>query len=132
MVVRSLAWYFLTGQIGLQINTNMKQLTFIFLLFSFIGFGQVQDSTLVAVDTSLAVKMKTKIEVVRNNTIYQVRQYNGDDVFTQVQIQGKRNAVTYLSDLLKRLNQDEANLLRELVIIRERKKEVRAARELYK
>ena len=109
---------------------NMK--TLIFLLFPFFAFGQVVDSTDVTIDTSTAVVMANKIEVSKVGGDFFVKQYNGDDSFTQVTIKTKGEAVKALTQMLKQLKSDEALLLKQLAIIKRRKAEVAAARNLYK
>ena len=110
----------------------MKTLTFIFSIFACSLFGQVQDSTAVAVDTSLAVKMQNKFEISKSANVYTFKQFQDDVTFVQTQVTGKREAVNRLTAILRQLNSDEALLLKQLVIVRERKKEIRAARDLYK
>lgn len=106
--------------------------TILLLLFPFIDFGQVQDSTAVAVDTSNTVKLLNRFEISRNLNVYTIKQFQDETTFVQTQITGKNEAVRRLSAILRQLNADEALLLKQLVIIRERKKEIKAARELYK
>jgi len=110
----------------------MKTLTFIFTLFACSLFGQVKDSTAVAVDTSNAVKQLNRFEISKTNNVYTIKQFQDDVTFVQTQVTGKREAVNRLTAILKQLNSDEALLLKQLVIVRERKKEIRAARDLYK
>lgn len=102
------------------------------LCFFALNLNAQVDTTLVEIDTSLTVKMQNKIEVSRAAGVYTIRQYQDESTFVQTQVTGKKNAVERLTLMLKQLNKDEALLMRQLVILRERKKEVRAARELYK
>lgn len=106
--------------------------TLLFILLPFFAFGQVQDSTDVAIDTSSAVVMTNKIEVAKVAGYFLIKQYNGDDSFTQVTIKTKKEAVQALTQMLKQLKSDEALLLKQLAIIKRRKAEVAAARNLYK
>jgi len=106
--------------------------TLIFLLFPCLAFGQVVDSTDVAIDTSSTVLLANKIEVSKVNTDYIVKQYNGGYSFTQVTIKTKKEAVQTLTQMLKQLKSDEALLLKQLAIIKRRKAEVATARNLYK
>lgn len=106
--------------------------TILLILFPFFAFGQVQDSTLVAADTSNAVKQLNRFEISKTNNVYTIKQFQDDVTFVQTQVTGKREAVNRLTAILKQLNSDEALLLKQLVIVRERKKEIRAARDLYK
>lgn len=110
----------------------MKTLTFIFSLFTCSLFGQVQDSTDVAIDTSATVLMANKIEVAKVNGDFLIKQYNGSDSFTQVTIKTKNDAVKALTQMLKQLKSDEALLQKQLAIIKARKNEVIRARNLYK
>ncbi len=110
----------------------MKTLTFIFSLFACSLFGQVQDSTAVAVDTSNAVKQLNRFEISKTNNVYTIKQFQDDVTFVQTQVTGKREAVNRLTAILKQLNSDEALLLKQLVIVRDRKKEIKTARDLYK
>ena len=110
----------------------MKTLTFIFTLFACSLFGQVQDSTAVAVDTSNAVKQLNRFEISKTNNVYTIKQFQDDVTFVQTQVTGKREAVNRLTAILKQLNSDEALLLKQLVIVRARKKEIKTARDLYK
>jgi len=110
----------------------MKTLTFIFTLFACSLFGQVQDSTAVAVDTSNAVKQLNRFEISKTNNVYTIKQFQDDVTFVQTQVTGKREAVNRLTAILKQLNSDEALLLKQLVIVRDRKKEIKTARDLYK
>lgn len=109
----------------------MKTILFFLALIPIMLTAQV-DTTLVAIDTSDAVKFQNKIEVGRNATIFTIRQFQDESTFVQTQIQGKKAVIERLTQMLRQLNQDEALLVKQLVIIRERKKEIRAARELYK
>lgn len=111
-------------------NQNMK--TILLLLFPFFAFGQVKDSTLVAVDTTNAVKQLNRFEISKNQQVYTIKQFQDDVTFVQTQVTGKNEAVRRLTQILKQLNSDEALLLKQLVIIRERKKEIKTARDLYK
>lgn len=106
--------------------------TILFILFPFFAFGQVQDSTLVAVDTSNAVKQLNRFEISKTNNVYTIKQFQDDVTFVQTQVTGKREAVNRLTAILKQLNSDEALLLKQLVIVRARKKEIKTARDLYK
>lgn len=106
-------------------------LTLVLVLTASIVFAQ-QDTTLVAVDTSDAAKMLNKIEITKSGNNYTIKQFQDENTFIQTQIVGKKNAIDRLTQLLKQVNQDEALLLRQLVITRERKKEIKAARDLYK
>jgi len=106
--------------------------TILLLLFPLFAFGQVVDSTDVAIDTSSTVLMANKIEVSKVNTDYIVKQYNGGDSFTQVTIKSKPEAVRALTQMMKQLKSDEALLLKQLAIIKRRKAEVATARNLYK
>lgn len=110
----------------------MRILTFIISLFACSLFGQVQDSTLVAVDTSKAVKQLNRFEISKTANVYTIKQFQDDVTFVQTQVTGKREAVNRLTAILKQLNSDEALLLKQLVIVRERKKEIKTARDLYK
>lgn len=110
----------------------MKQLTFIFSLFTCSLFAQVQDSTLVAVDTSNAVKLQNKFEIAKSGGVYTIKQFQDESTFVQTQITGKNEAVRRLTAILKQLNSDEALLLKQIVIVRQRQKEIREARNLYK
>lgn len=106
--------------------------TILLLLFPFLAFGQVQDSTLVSVDTTNAVKRLNRFEISKNQQVYTIKQFQDDVTFVQTQVTGKNEAVKRLTQILKQLNSDEALLLKQLVIIRERKKEIKTARDLYK
>lgn len=106
--------------------------TILLILFPFFAYGQVQDSTLVAVDTSNAVKQLNRFEISRSANLYTIKQFQDESTFVQTQVTGKAEAVRRLTQILKQLNSDEALLLKQLVIIRERKKEIRTARDLYK
>jgi len=110
----------------------MKRLTFILLFASIGAFAQVQDSTDVAVDTSNAVKLQNRFEISKTNNVYTIKQFQDDVTFVQTQVTGKREAVNRLTAILKQLNSDEALLLKQLTIIRARKKEIKTARDLYK
>lgn len=110
----------------------MKQLTFILLFSSFGAFAQVQDSTAVSVDTSNAVKQLNRFEISKAGSTYTIKQFQDEVTFVQTQIVGKNEAIKRLSQILKQLNSDEALLLKQLAIIRERKKEIKTARDLYK
>lgn len=118
------------GNNNLVKNQNMK--TILLLLFPFLAFGQVQDSTLVSVDTTNAVKQLNRFEISKNQQVYKIKQFQDDVTFVQTQVTGKNEAVKRLTQILKQLNSDEALLLKQLVIIRERKKEIKTARDLYK
>ena len=118
------------GNNNLVKNQNMK--TILLLLFPIFAFGQVQDSTLVAVDTTNAVKQLNRFEISKNQQVYTIKQFQDDVTFVQTQVTGKREAVNRLTAILKQLNSDEALLLKQLVIVRERKKEIKTARDLYK
>ena len=106
--------------------------TILFILFPLFAFGQVQDSTDVTIDTSSAVVMANKIEVAKVAGDFLIKQYNGGDSFTQVTIKTKKEAVQALTQMLRQLKSDEALLLKQLSIIKRRKAEVAAARNLYK
>ena len=106
-------------------------LTICLLAFTVSIFAQ-QDTLTVAVDTSDAVKKLNKIEVSKSGTTYSIKQFQDENTFIQTAVTGKKDAIQRLSQLLKQVNQDEALLVRQLVVLRERKKELEAARDLYK
>lgn len=106
-------------------------LTICLLTFTASIFAQ-QDTLTVAVDTSDAVKMLNKIEVSKSGTTYSIKQFQDENTFVQTAVTGKKDAIQRLSQLLKQVNRDEALLVRQLVVLRERKKELKAARDLYR
>lgn len=106
--------------------------TLFFLLFPVFAFGQVQDSTDVAIDTSSAVINQNKFEVSKAQSVYTFKQFQDENTFVQTQVSGKRYAVQKLTAILKQLKSDEALLVKQLAIIRARKKEIATARDLYK
>ena len=106
--------------------------TILFILFPFFAFGQVQDSTDVAIDTSSAVINQNKFEVSKAQNVYTFKQFQDGNTFVQTQVLGKRDAINKLISILKQLKSDEALLVKQLAIIRARKKEIATARDLYK
>lgn len=106
--------------------------TILFILFPFFAFGQVVDSTDVAIDTSSAVINQNKFEVSKTQNVYTFKQFQGENTFVQTHVTGKRDAVQKLTQILKQLKSDEALLVKQLAIIRARKKEIATARDLYK
>lgn len=104
----------------------------IFLLFPLFAFGQVQDSIDVAIDTSSAVINQNKFEVSKAQNVYTFNQFQDENTFVQTHVTGKRDAVKKLTQILKQLKSDEALLVKQLAIIRARKKEIATARDLYK
>ena len=106
--------------------------TLIFILFPLFAFGQVQDSTDVAIDTSSAVINQNKFEVSKTQNVYTFKQFQDENTFVQTQISGKKAAVQKLTAILKQLKSDESLLVKQLAIIRARKKEIATARDLYK
>lgn len=121
----------LLGKITTKQPSNMKTILFFLALIPIMLTAQV-DTTLVAVDTSEAVKLQAKYEISRSGQKYTIRQFQDESTFVQTEIQGKRAIIERLTQILRQLNADEALLVRQLAILRERKKEIRAARELYK
>ena len=106
--------------------------TILFILFPLFAFGQVKDSTDVAIDTSSAVINQNKFEVSKTQNVYTFKQFQDENTFVQTQVTGKRDAVQKLTAILKQLKSNEALLLKQLATIRARKKEISTARDLYK
>ena len=106
--------------------------TLFFLLFPLFVFGQIKDSTDVAIDTSSAVINQNKFEVSNTQNVYTFKQFQDENTFVQTQISGKKAAVQKLTAILKQLKSDESLLVKQLAIIRARKKEIATARDLYK
>lgn len=106
--------------------------TLLFILLPLFAFGQVQDSTDVAIDTSSTVINQNKFEVSKAQNVYTFKQFQDENTFVQTQISGKKAAVQKLTAILKQLKSDEALLVKQLALIRARKKEIATARDLYK
>ena len=75
--------------------------TLIFILFPLFAFGQVKDSTDVAIDTSSAVKQLNRFEIAKNANIYTIKQFQDETTFVQTQVSGKKDAVQKLTQILK-------------------------------
>ena len=106
--------------------------TILFILFPLFAFGQVKDSTDVAIDTSSAVINQNKFEVSKTQNVYTFKQFQDENTFVQTHVTGKKDAVQKLTSILKQLKSDESLLVKQLAIIRARKKEIVTARDLYK
>ncbi len=57
-----------------------------FILFPLFAFGQAQDSTDVAIDTSSAVINQNKFEVSKTQNVYTFKQFQDEKTFVQTQV----------------------------------------------
>ena len=108
----------------------MKTIIFFLALIPIMLNAQVDET--VSVDTSNSVKQLNRFEISKNANTYTFKQFKDQTIFEAEEVTGKNQALRKLTQILQQLNQDEAQVVKQLFIIRERKKEIKNARDLYK